>query len=200
LAMLVVAMLPPGSGTAATGAPPATATPPGPGDAQLRKFNEPFNNALAAADRGSYVEAIAILERYLADSPRMLPSQQLNVLNMLSHYAGLANDFKKSQEFAQRAASIGQSHSLPADLVAMAQAALASGDQESLRRVWARFLLQQRQVPSWLYKHVAEAYLQLGDSYRQQADDAAERARVQELQDTAARLREQALQDKEKGK
>lgn len=201
LAMLVVAMLPPAAATVPTAAPEPVAAPPvATDDAAVRRFNEPFNNALVAADRGRYPEAIAILERYLADSPRMAPSQQLNVLNMLSHYAGLANDFKKSQEYAQRAAAIGQSHSLPADLVAMAKAAMQNGDQETLRRVWARFLLQQRQIPSWLYKHVAEAYLELGDSYRKQADDAAESARLRELQETAARLREQAQQDREKGK
>lgn len=199
LAMLVVALLPPAAPTTVTPAP-VTKAPHGADDPQVRHFNEPFNNALAAADRGQYPEAITILERYLADSPRMAPSQRLNVFNMLSHYAGLAKDFAKSQAYAQQAAAIGQSHSLPADLVEMAKAALASGDQESLRRVWARFLLQQRQIPTWLYKHVAEAYLQLGDSYRKEADDAAERARLQELQETAARLREQALQDKEKGK
>lgn len=206
LAMVIVAMLPPSPGLVrndapaaiAPTAPPATAK----GPAEIARFNEPFNNALAAADRGNHAEAIATLERYLADNPRLLPSQRLNVLNMLAHYAGLASDFAKSQQYAQQAAAIGQSHSLPADLVEMAKAAAASGDQETLRRVWARFLLQQRQIPSWLYKHVAEAYLQLGDSYRREADDAAERARVQELEETAARLRAEAgdERNKEKGK
>lgn len=204
LAMVIVASLPPSPGAANTNAPAPTtgATPaesPAPKTpADLQRFNEPFNNALAAADRGNYADAIARLERYLADNPRLLPSQRLNVFNMLAHYAGLASDFKKSQEYAQRAAAIGQSHSLPADLVEMAKAAAASGDQETLRRVWARFLLQQRQIPSWLYKHVAEAYLQLGDSYRREADEAAEHARVQELEETAARLRAEAAEQRNK--
>jgi hypothetical protein len=119
---------------------------------------------------------------------------------MLSHYASLANDFGRAQEFAQRAAGIGQSHSLPADLVAMAKAAAASGDQESLRRVWARFLLQQRQVPSWLYKHVAQAYLELGDSYRDQAGVGAEQERARKLQEAAARLQELKANAAEAGK
>ena len=102
------------------------------------------------------------------------------------------NDFKRAQDYQRRADAIDGSHSLPEDLVAMAKAAAESGDQESLRRVWARFLLQQRQIPSWLYKHVAEAYLQLGDSYRQQANAAEEQARLRELEATAERLREQA--------
>lgn len=199
LAMVIVAMLPAGRGDeVATTAPQTTTASHEAAEAERKRFNEPFNNALAAADRGRFPEAITILERYLQDNPRMAPSQRLNVLNMLSHYAANANDFKKSQAYAQQAASIGQSHSLPADLVEMAKAALAKGDQETLRRVWARFLLQQRQIPSWLYKHVAEAYLQLGDSYRLEADAAADRARQRELEELALRLREQAAQEKNK--
>ncbi len=203
VALLVVAMLPPAAAPATSPVAPAVApgtASPATDDAALKRFNEPFNNALVAADRGRFAEAVAILEQYLQDSPHLVASQQLNLLNMLSHYAGLANDFAKAQDFAQRAAAIGQSHSLPADLVAMAKAALADNDQQTLRRVWARFLLQQRQVPSWLYKHVAEAYLQLGDSYRRQANDAAERARVRELEAAAERLRADALRDQERGK
>ena len=68
---------------------------------------------------------------------------------------------------------------------------MESGDQESLRQVWARFLLQQRQIPSSLYQSVAEAYLQLGDSYRVQANQEAEAARLAELSQAEALLREQ---------
>jgi hypothetical protein len=80
----------------------------------------------------------------------------------------------------------------------MAKAAAANRDQEALRRVWARFLLQQRQIPSWLYQHVAQAYLELGDSYRRDADAAAEQARLRDLQETAARLRAEAMEPREK--
>lgn len=211
-AMIALAMLPPATVTTVTPAPKtapvattsttSTTTPPvaPTPDAAARRFHEPFQQALAAADRGDYAVAITTLEGYLADTPSLQPSQQLNVLNMLSHYASLANDFKKAQDFAQRAASIGQSHSLPADLVAMAKAAAESGDQETLRRVWARFLLQQRQIPSWLYKHVAEAYLQLGDSYRNQANAAGERERVRQLQEAVDRLKQQGAAGAEAGK
>lgn len=208
VAMIALAMLPPATVTTVTTAPPkapiATTTPTTPvappSDPAVRRFHEPFQQALAAADRADYATAITTLEGYLADTPSLQPSQQLNVLNMLSHYASLANDFKKAQDFAQRAAAIGQSHSLPADLVAMAKAAAESGDQETLRRVWARFLLQQRQIPSWLYKHVAEAYLQLGDSYRTQANAAGERERVRQLQEAADRLKQQGAAGAEAGK
>jgi tetratricopeptide (TPR) repeat protein len=163
-------------------------------------FTEPYNRALAAAEKRDFAQAVSILDKYLADTPRMLPSQQLSVLMALAHYAARNNDFKRAQEYQRRADAIDNSHCLPEDLVTMAKAAAESGDQESLRRVWARFLLQQRQIPSWLYKHVAEAYLQLGDSYRQQANAAQEQARLHELEDTATRLREQAKSQTERGK
>ncbi|MBM3974264.1 MAG: hypothetical protein FJ301_09225 [Planctomycetes bacterium] len=208
VAMIALAMLPPATVTTVTTAPPKapltaptpTAPVAPPSDPTVRRFHEPFQQALAAADRADYATAITTLERYLADTPSLQPSQQLNVLNMLSHYASLANDFKKAQDFAQRAAAIGQSHSLPADLVAMAKAAAESGDQETLRRVWARFLLQRRQIPSWLYKHVAEAYLQLGDSYRSQANAASEGERARLLQEAADQLKQQSAAGAEAGK
>ena len=123
----------------------------------------------------------------------MAPGSQLNVLMMLAHYSQMVGKFDAAREYERRAQGIAQSHSLPEDLVAMAKAAEASGDQQALRRVWARFLLQQRQVPSSLYQHVAEAYLQLGDSYRNQANAAAERQRLRDLEATNARARAEAV-------
>ncbi len=204
LAMFVVAMLPvsqPGSKpTVAPADDHAPSAAPSPMPAPAARFNEPWNRALAAAEQHDFAQAVGILEQYLADSPRMAPSQRLNVLMTLAHYAACNNDTKAAREYQRRADAIENSHSLPEDLVMMAKAAAESGDQEGLRRVWARFLLQQRQIPSWLYKHVAEAYLQLGDSYRQQANAAAEQARLQELEETTTRLRGQDKGNEERGK
>jgi len=204
MAMIVLAMLPAPSGKTdvavaepAPGAHPAPAATSDPTAAEP-DFHEPWNQALAAADRRDFAGAITILEQYL--SPRMAPSQQLNVLMALAHYSARLGKFQEAQEYQRRADAIDKSHSLPEDLVAMAKAAAESGDQESLRRIWARFLLQQRQVPSWLYKHVAEAYLQLGDSYRLEANAAAEKARVEELERTAAELRARTGDGEERGK
>lgn len=153
---------------------------------------DPWNQALAAADRHDWNAAIKLLEQHLADSPRMAPSVRLNVLLALEHYCAQAGRLAQAQEYHRRAEAHGQSHTLPEDLVAMAREAEAKNDQESLRRIYARFLLQQRQIPSWLYQNVAEAYLKLGDSYRIEAQSAAEAARRQELEATARALREQA--------
>jgi hypothetical protein len=197
LAMVVVAMLP-------SPAPEQTTTPPEthrPDPIQqpttsAPTMNEPWNQALRASERRDFASAVSILEAYLEDKPRMAPSERLSVLSALSFYASRNKDFKKSRLYSQQAQALEQSHSLPDDLVKEAAAALESGDQESLRRVWARFLLQQRQIPSWLYQHVAQAYLQLGDSYRKDADAAERKAREQQLEEAAARLRAEAVNRK----
>lgn len=195
-AMVFVASLPvpsaPASSTSTAAPPPAEpAAPPSP---PPPRFHEPWNRALEAAERGEFAAAVTILEQYLDESPRLSPSQQLSVLSTLAHYAARNDDYKKAQQYQRRAEALEQSHSLPEDLVAMAEAAAKNGDQETLRRVWARFLLQQRQIPTWLHRHVAEAYLQLGDSYRAEANQAAEQQRLRELEATEARLRAEAIE------
>jgi hypothetical protein len=190
LAMVVVAALPgvrapSGAGQsdatqppAAHGAPPAaTQTQPRPNDRYLQ--------ALLASSNGEHRRAVDLLEQYLADNPRLAPSALINVLMALEYSALRAGDPVAAQGYQRRIQALHDSHKLPDDLVAEAEAAAQSGDQESLRRLWARFLLQQRQIPPALYKKVAEAYLQLGDSYRRQANDAAEALRRQELEAAA---------------
>ena len=201
LAMVVVAALPTpvvhDAASTKPEPPPATAPvshePQGPAAPQ-RHLDDPYVQAIVAAERRDYPAAIVLLQQYLDASPRMAPGSQLNVLMMLAHYNQLVGKFDQAREYERRAQAIAQSHSLPDDLVAMAKAAQASGDQEALRRVWARFLLQQRQIPSSLFQHVAEAYLQLGDSYRHQANAAAERQRLRDLEATSARVRAGAVE------
>ena len=191
LAMIVVSMMPAtgdqpgGNGGAAIVAAPDTLKP--------IPMSDPVNRAMQSAQDRDFAGAVGILEGYLNDSPLMHAAERLSVLLALSSYAARDQDFDKSRKYAQEAQSLEQSHHLPEDLVNMAEAALASGDQEALRRTWARFLVQQRQIPSWLYQHVAQAYLQLGDSYRSDADQAAEAARLIELKAATARLRAEAL-------
>jgi TolA-binding protein len=167
---------------------PTTNEPMGP-VAPAPRLDDPYVQAIVAAERRDYPAAITLLEHYLDAQPRLAPGSQLNVLMMLAHYNQLVGKFDAAREYERRAQAIAQSHSLPDDLVAMAKAAQASGDQEALRRVWARFLLQQKQIPSSLFQHVAEAYLQLGDSYRNQANAAAERQRLRDLEALNARVR-----------
>lgn len=196
VAMMVVAMLPSSGAEPSTepAAPttvetPVVETPDSGGEAT--RMSVPWNRALRASERGEWQAATAILEAYLNDNPRMPPGEKLPVLLTLSGYSARF-DYKKSRHYAQQAQALEQSHYLPEDLVRSAEVALESGDQETLRRVWARFLLQQRQIPSWLYQHVARAYLQLGDSYRMDADAVEAKLRQQQLEEIAAQLRAEA--------
>ena len=202
VAMVAVSMLP-APGESATSASPASEQvqqPQAPIGVMAHRFDEPWARALTSAEGGDFAAAIATLERYLADNPRMQAGQRASVLNSLAYYASRTGDWKRSADFTRQFEMLKGSHSLPDDLVQEAKAALESGDQEKLRRTWARFLLQQKQIPTWLYKHVAEAYLQLGDSYRKEAAVAAEAQRLQDLQTADAKLREAAMQTQERGK
>jgi len=205
VAMIVVAMLPaPAAGPAAVAAPttteapaPTSPTPVTPSPV-TPSMNEPWNQALRASERREWSAAVTILEGYLDSRPEMPPSERLSVLSALSFYASRDKDFARSRRYSQQAQALEQSHSLPADLVKEAAAAVELGDQESLRRIWARFLLQQRQIPSWLYQHVAQAYLELGNSYREDAAAGARAARAHALQQAAERVRAEALEREEK--
>lgn len=203
LAMLVVAALPGAPGASdkpvAPVVQPQSQDHPGAAPAAPR-IDDKYVAAMAAAAANDYGKAITLLEAHLAESPRMAPSSRINVLLALAHYSMRVGNLTAAQEYERKVAALSSSASLPDDLVKMAQAAQQSGDQESLRRIWARFLLQQRQVPTSLYKHVAEAYLQLGDSYRNQANDAAEKQRLQDLEAAAARLRDEASRNVERVK
>lgn len=203
LAMLVVAMLPSTGTKTETPEVKHEATPahtePHAAPA-APKSDDKYGQALLAASKNDYAQAITLLEQYLADSPRMVASRKMQALIALEWYSTRVGNMTAAQDYQRRVQALKNSHQLPEDLVEEAKAAAASGDQESLRRIWARFLLQQRQVPSSLYKHVAEAYLQLGDSYRSQANAAAEQQRLKELEENAARLRAQAAAAQEKGK
>lgn len=197
LAMVVVAALP-GVRQAAPEDPAGHVAPPTghashePTAPATPRPNDRYLQALLASSNGEHRKAVDLLEQYLADNPRLAPSALINVLMALEYSALRAGDPAAAQAYQRRIQALHDSHKLPDDLVAEAEAAAQSGDQESLRRLWARFLLQQRQIPPALYKKVAEAYLQLGDSYRQQANAAAEAQRRQELEAAAQAAREQA--------
>ncbi|MCA8974167.1 MAG: hypothetical protein KDC98_05565 [Planctomycetes bacterium] len=195
LAMIVVAVLPPqtASQSESQQTPSSGEPPPRPEvESAGPRLADKYNQALLASESGDWAGAITLLKEYLEESPRMPASRLVNVYRAMAHYAGAINRFSEAEEYERKAQLVTRSHSLPEDLIAMAKAAKDSNDQEGLRQVWARFLLQQRQIPSSLYQHVAEAYLQLGDSYRVQANEAGEKARLEELQRTESLLRDQA--------
>jgi tetratricopeptide (TPR) repeat protein len=218
LAMLAVVFLPsplpsPGapSTSPSTSPAPTPSTGPAPGAVEqppapeqpppLRRpaLDDPVIRAFAAADQRDYRTAIRLLEDHLAASPRLEPSRKANVLLALQHYAAQLGDFARSEEYQHKVEALRSSHSLPEDLLQMANEAEKAGDVESMRRNYARLLLQQRQIPSALFRHVAEAYLKLGDSYRLEAEQASAKSRQQELEELRTKLRQQAAEGRGDG-
>ena len=59
---------------------------------------------------------------------------------------------------------------LPEELLRQARAAQARGDGAAMRRAYAQFLLQEGQMSPELQALIQEALLEIGDSYRVQAD------------------------------
>lgn len=155
-------------------------------------LRDPVLRAFALAEARDYKAAITLLEQHLGQSPRLEAGKKANVLLALEHYATQIGDYAKAQDFQRKLEALRGSHSLPEDLVQMAQEAERNGDVESMRRHYARLLLQQRQIPSTLYRHVAEAHLRLGDSYRTQADKGEAAARQSQLESAREALRKQA--------
>ena len=200
VAMIVVALMPDPSPEPITGGDekaPVSSTAPA-DSTSAPAVNDPWNRALRASEQRDWSTAVTILDKYLRDRQGMVPSERLSVLSALSYYASQDRDFAASRRYAQQAQALKQSHFLPDDLVKEAEAARASGDQAALRRVLARFLLQQDEVPSHLYPHLVQSYLELGDSYREDAAAGAHAARTREMKAAAARLRAEALSREEK--
>lgn len=204
VAMIVLVLLPsPNSGVTQPkgshdAAPHANGTPsPAPQHDPVVKtpsLRDPVLRAFSLAESRDYKGAIALLEQHLADNPRLDAGKKANVLLALEHYASQIGDFAAAQEYQRRTDALRSSHSLPEDLVQMALEAERNGDIESMRRHYSRLLLQQRQIPSSLYRHVAEAYLKLGDSYRAEAEKGDAAARERELETVREQLRRKALE------
>lgn len=193
LAMIAVLLLPdPQPAAPVAAAPvPAPIKPPEVERPVVRNDADPYLRSLEAADHGDYARAIALLDKYLEDTPRLKPNRRALVFRALAGYALQLGRDDLVGEYERRAAALQDSHSLPEDLIEEAKSAAARGDAEALRRLYARFLLQQRQIPASLYKHVAEAYLKLGDSYRMAAQQADETQQRHDLEQLRQQLRAQ---------
>jgi tetratricopeptide (TPR) repeat protein len=141
---------------------------------------ELYNAALVQAENGEFEAAVATLERYLAQNPKLPAAVRQLVYLAMSYYLGRAGRMEDADRFEHMARALHARTSLPEDLLASAQRAEQEGRAADMRAAYARFLLLQRTIRPDLRRHVAEAYLKLGDSYRQEAEQAEQRAQEAE--------------------
>lgn len=134
-----------------------------------------YLRSLELASAGKFDDAIGVLEGHLQSNPFMGEVEQRLVYHALAMFAVRAgrNEDASRYEAAMDRLRIGAQ--LPQDLLNLARQAEAEGRGADMRRYYARFLLQQKQVPPSLRDRIAEAYLKLGDGYRVEAESGAKR-------------------------
>jgi hypothetical protein len=129
-----------------------------------------WDAAVQAAGRGELAQAVQLLEQYLQVAPAITDVERRLVYNQIAYYLAKDGHTAQALEYERRSSQLMSRSHLPEDLLQSAHRAAAEGKVAEMRAAYARFLLQQKQIPPSLRKHVAEAYLRLGDSYRMEAD------------------------------
>jgi len=155
-----------------TAHPPAPAGAPEPGFAVGTQGL--YLRALEVAAEGKFDEAIAVLQQHLAANPNLGEVEQRLVYHALAMFAVRAGRSDEATRYEAAMDRLRIGAQLPQDLLDLARRAEAEGRGADMRRYYARFLLQQRQVPPSLRDRIAEAYLKLGDGYRLEAERGAE--------------------------
>jgi hypothetical protein len=139
-----------------------------------------YLRALELAGAGKFDDAIAVLDGYLKANPHLVEVEQRLILHALAMFCvrvGRTDDARR-YEAAMDQLRVGAQ--LPHDLLDLASKAEAEGRGADMRRYYARFLLQQEQIPPSLRARIAQAHLKLGDGYRLEAERGAERERERE--------------------
>ena len=129
-----------------------------------------WSEALESAGKGDLPQAILLLERYLELSPEITDVERRLVYNQIAFYLAKDGRTDEALEYERRSSQLMSRSHLPDDLLQNAHRAEQEGKLQEMRSAYARFLLQQKQIPPSLRKHIAEAYLKLGDSYRLEAE------------------------------
>ncbi len=144
-----------------------------------------YLRALELAGEGKFDDAIAVLDGYLKANPDLVEVEQRLIYHAMAMFAvrvGRAADASRYEAAMDRLRVGAQ---LPQDLLDLAKAAEAEGRGADMRRHYARFLLQHKQVPPSLQARIAEAYLKLGDGYRVEAEQGAQREAAKKAADDA---------------
>lgn len=160
-------------------APPAQEprTEPAPTKPQTFSMGEQslYLRGLELAANGQFDDAIGLLEAHLKANPYMGEVEQRLVYHALAMFAVRAGRGDDANRYEAAMDKLRVGAQLPQDLLDLARQAEADGRGGDMRRYYARFLLQQKQVPPSLRDRIAEAYLKLGDGYRIEAERGAER-------------------------
>lgn len=129
-----------------------------------------WDEALQSAGKGDLSNAIMLLERYLELSPDMTDVERRLVYNQIAYYLAKDGRTEAALDYERRSSQLMSRSHLPDDLLQSAHRAEQEGKLPAMRSAYARFLLQQKQIPPSLRRHIAEAYLKLGESYRLEAE------------------------------
>lgn len=140
-----------------------------------------WEHAVRAAGEGEYARAILLLEQYESKA-KLTDVERRLVYNQLAYYLVKDGRLEEAQSYERKSHQIMTRSYLPEDLLSSAHKAQDQGQLAEMRSAYARFLLQQKQIPPTLRKHIAEAYLKLGDAYRLEAERAKARADQEEFQ------------------
>lgn len=157
---------------------------------------ELYTRALQLGFEGKPIEAVAALEQYLSRNPALPKDQKRNIYLQMQYYNTAAGRTKEAEACLANAQQLLDRSFLPEDLLVAAELAAKNGNGPEMRRNYARFLLLQRSLPAALRERVAEACLQLGDSYRLEAEQGEAKAqaeadaRQRKLKDGGARVPE----------
>ena len=131
--------------------------------------NRLWKAAQKYASEGELDKAIDSLKRLLREEPRLGEVPRRAIWLQLSYYAGIAGREEDARRWLRLSKASLERGLVPDELLRLAKEAQGAKDWVESRRYAARFLLQQEQLGSDARKGIAEAYMMLGDGYRQEA-------------------------------
>lgn len=146
--------------------------PPGGVDTKrvpLLPRNELWQRSQRQAARGDIDEAITSLKLLLRQEPDLGEVPRRAVWLQLSYYAGLVGREEDAARWLRLSKASHETALVPDELMRLAKEAASARDWAESRRYAARFLLQRGQIGRDAAQQIAEAYLLLGDSYRDAA-------------------------------
>ncbi len=129
-----------------------------------------YQQAMLVALDGDFALACDLLIHYLERHEHLDEGVRRLVHAQVAYYQRKAGNLGAALEHERLARPGTQQAYLAEELLQAARSAQARGDHLAVRRAYARFLLQQDTMSPGMRALLDEAWLQMGDGYRQQAD------------------------------